>query len=103
MLVGPAAALEATCNRRRCVEICRWLRRRVCRSMFGRFCSNRRGRRRQDSSKGLDQTAPLEHCPAGEVAGEVQAVVHGPAKNRQGALEVAMAEGHGVGRRIPES
>ena len=71
--------------------------------MFGRFCSNRRGGRRQDSSKGLDQTAPLEHCPAGEVAGKVQAIIHGPAKQRQGTLEVAMAEGHGVGRRIPES
>ena len=82
------------------MEIWRWLRRRVCRSMISRCCSKCRGRRRHHSSQGLDQAAPLENGPAGELAGEVQAIVHGPAKNRHGTLDIA--EKHGVGRRIPE-
>ena len=70
--------------------------------MISRCCSKCRGRRRQHSSQGLDQAAPLENGPAGELAGEVQAVVHGPAKNRHGTLDIAVTERHGVGRRIPE-
>ena len=70
--------------------------------MISRCCSKCRGRRRQHSSQGLDQAAPLENGPAGELAGEVQAVVHGPAKNRHGTPDIAVTERHGVGRRIPE-
>ena len=70
--------------------------------MISRCCSKCRGRRRHHSSQGLDQAAPLENGPAGELAGEVQAVVHGPAKNRHGTLDIAVTERHGVGRRILE-